>query len=125
MTKRSIKKELDELDDVTNNYESRWQKLKNDEFVQLYRTELHELESIFESKLFEIKDKLDEKYEKITRPKVIRNVNDYGNADVNGLIRKLSNQVKKLEKENKDLKSRLESERTAREWEGAVFNGCI
>lgn len=125
MAKRNIKKELDELDDVTDNYASRWQKLKNDEFVQLYRTELHELENIFQSKLFEIEDKLDEKYEKITRPKVIRNVNDYGNADVNGLIRKLSNQVKKLEKENKDLKSRLESEETAREWEGAVFNGCI
>lgn len=124
MTKRNIKK-LDELDNVTDNYESRWQKLKNDEFVQLYRTELHELENIFQSKLFEIEDKLDEKYEKITRPKIIRNVNDYGNADINSLIRKLSKRVKELERENNYIKSQLNSERTDKEWEGAVFNGCI
>lgn len=125
MTKRNIKKKLDELDNVTDNYESRWQKLKNDEFVQLYRTELHELENIFQSKLFEIEDKLDEKYEKITRPKIIRNVNDYGNADINSLIRKLSKRVKELERENNYIKSQLNSERTDKEWEGAVFNGCI
>ena len=122
--RKNSKAELEELADFVND-ESRWQKLKNDEFVQLYRTELHSLENTLQSKIWEIENNLDEKYEKITRPKVIRKVNDYGNADINRLIRKLSDRVKELEKENKYLKSQLESERTAREYDGAVFNGCV
>lgn len=123
--KRNIKAELDELNDIADNDESRWQKLKNDEFVQLYRSELHNLESILESKILDIEYNLDEKYEKITRPRVIQKVNDYGNADINGLIRNLSARVKELEKENKYLKSQLKSERTAKDWDNAVFNGCV
>lgn len=122
--RKNSKAELEELADFVND-ESRWQKLKNDEFVQLYRTELHSLENTLQSKIWEIENNLDEKYEKITRPKVIRKVNDYGNADINRLIRKLSDRVKELEKENKYLKSRLESERREREYDGAVFNGCV
>lgn len=122
--KINSKKEIEELANFDND-ESRWQKLKNDEFVQLYRSELHNLESILKSKILDIEYNLEEKYEKITRPKIIRNVNDYGNADINGLIRKLSNRVKELEKENKYLKSQLDSERTAKDWDNAVFNGGI
>lgn len=122
--RKNSKAELEELADFDND-ESRWQKLKNDEFVQLYRTELHSLENTLQSKIWEIENNLDEKYEKITRPKVIRKVNDYGNADINRLIRKLSDRVKELEKENKYLKSQLKSERTAREYDGVVFNGCV
>lgn len=122
--KINSKKEIEELANFDND-ESRWQKLKNDEFVQLYRSELHNLESILKSKILDIEYNLDEKYEKITRPKIIRNVNDYGNADINGLIRKLSNRVKELEKENKYLKSQLDSERTAKDWDNAVFNGGV
>lgn len=122
--RKNSKAELEELADFDND-ESRWQKLKNDEFVQLYRTELHSLENTLQSKIWEIENNLDEKYEKITRPKVIRKVNDYGNADINRLIRKLSDRVKELEKENKYLKSQLKSERTTREYDGAVFNGCV
>lgn len=52
--------------------------------------------------------------------------NIYGdNVDINSLIRKLSNHIKELEKENKDLKSRLHTERIAKDWDNAVFNGCV
>lgn len=52
--------------------------------------------------------------------------NDYGdNVDINSLIRKLSNRIKELEKENKDLKSRLHTGRITKDWDNAVFNGCI
>lgn len=61
------------------------------------------------------------------RPKIIYNINDYGNVDVNGLIKKLSNRIKELEEENKYLKSQLDWEKNARryDYDDVVFNGCV
>lgn len=122
---RNIKEELNELDDFVDNYEAERQRLDNDKFIQLYRSELHNLKNIIESKILDIEYKLEDNYTNINKPKIINNVNDYGNADVNGLIRKLSNRVKELERENKNLKSQLNSERTAKDWNNAVFNGGV
>lgn len=122
---RNIKEELNELDDFVDNYEAEQQRLNNDKFVQLYRSELHNLKNIIESKILDIEYKLEDNYTNITKPKIINNVNDYGNADINALIKKLSNRIKELEKENKYLKSRLHTERTAKDWDNAVFNGGV
>lgn len=122
---RNIKEELNELDDFVDNYEAERQRLDNDKFVQLYRSELHNLKNIIESKILDIEYKLEDNYTNITKLKIINNVNDYGNADINALIKKLSNRVKELEKENKDLKSRLHTERIAKDWDNAVFNGGV